>query len=127
MRLLETINKSIWSLHLNMKMNLLPPYDLGSFLVESSYQIHVGELIKKVRAHIKATLITTEIKNLGIEVGVTTSKTAFGGLRHWFECPLCKRRIGIIFVHPVSNKVGCRTCLGLKYKKQRYKGMVENV
>jgi hypothetical protein len=60
----------------------------------------------------------------GIKVELTTSKTYVGGVRYWFKC-LCGRRVGVLFVHPISNILGCRECLGLEYRKRRYKGMEE--
>jgi hypothetical protein len=33
--------------------------------------------------------------------------------------------VGILYVHPITHAVGCRTCLGLEYRKRRFKGMAE--
>ena len=59
-------------------------------------------------------------------IGLMPSKTAFGGIRYWFKCPVCEMRIGVLFIHPLNRKVGCKKCLNLDYRSRRYKGMIEN-
>ena len=72
----------------------------------------------------KETLIASQIEAADLTVRLTTSRTRFGE-RRWFECPACKRRAGVLYQHPLSQVVACRTCLNLKYRKSRYKGMAE--
>lgn len=105
---------------------MLPPNDLGNFLVVENFEkIKVDELISKVQKELKKSLLQAQLDLLGIPISLTTSKTKFNGERYWFSCPECKRRVGTIYKHPTSEIIGCRICLGLKYKKQRFKGMIE--
>jgi len=107
--------------------NLINPYDLGEMqLVESSQKININDLLNKAKAELKLSLLRTQIEMLGIKIELTTSKTRFNGERFWFLCPNCKHRAGTIYKHPTSEIIGCRLCLGLKYKAQRYNGMIES-
>ena len=37
----------------------------------------------------------------------------FGGKRAWFTCPLCNRRVGVLYRH--DDSLGCRECFNLTY------------
>jgi hypothetical protein len=105
----------------------MKPIDSGTLvLVEECRRIDFGVLNRKVRAKLLEALLTAEIQSLGYDLKLSTSKTGYGGLRYWFACPVCSRRKRVLYVHPVMQVVGCRKCLGLKYRSQRFKGMVEN-
>lgn len=107
--------------------NLINPYDLGGFqLVENSYKININEIINKVKSELKLRLLQTQIEALGVKIELSTSKTRFNGERFWFLCPNCNLRAGTIYKSPTSAIIGCRLCLGLKYKAQRFKGMIES-
>jgi hypothetical protein len=69
--------------------------------------------------------MTSQLKMMGIDVELIAAETRFNGVRFWFKCPLCQRRVGVLFKHPLSQAIGCRLCLNLRYRKQRYKGMIE--
>jgi hypothetical protein len=104
------------------------PNDLGKkFLVEECQQIEISTFLRKAKTKLKETLLSSEIDTGGVPIELTTSKTGFGGTRYWFKCPVCGQRVGKLLIHPLSHKVGCRACLGLEYRKRRYKGMVENL
>lgn len=106
----------------------LDPYDLGKInITDYCQKVNINELVKKLGVELKKRILESEIEALGIEVKLTTSNTRFEGKRLWFLCPICERRVGAIYKHPALKIVGCRTCLNLKYKKQRLKGMVEEV
>ncbi|MDE2021993.1 MAG: hypothetical protein KGI71_03770 [Patescibacteria group bacterium] len=109
-------------------MNTTTPNDFGkSFLIDECRRISVWEVMSRVREKMKRALLDLELSTLDVQIGLTMTKTPFGGMRYWFVCPLCSKRVGTLFVHPLSEKLGCRTCLGLEYRKRRYKGMPENV
>jgi hypothetical protein len=101
--------------------------DLGKkLLVEECQKISVNLFLKKAKSGLKETLISSQLDVQGLAIQLTTSKTGFGGIRHWFECPMCKARVGVLYAHPLNQQIGCRQCLGLEYRKRRYKGMIEN-
>lgn len=58
-------------------------------------------------------------KRLWIEYGliVTTTPCNYGGVRYWFQCPICGNRYRILY-GSVLGPV-CRNCLGLTYYSQR--------
>ncbi len=108
-------------------MKSKPPIDLGiTGLIESCQKIQINDLLRICRHDIKHILLKSEIKALGLRIELVESKTGFGGIRLWFKCPICQGRRGILFQQPTSKILGCRQCLGLKYRKQRYKNMLES-
>lgn len=46
---------------------------------------------------------------------VTTS-CHFGGIRYWYQCPLCRRRSGVLYI--VAEHLACRVCHNLTYRSQ---------
>ena len=103
------------------------PYDLGNILVvENCLKIKVNHLVSKTQKDLKLSLLSFDIEVLGVKINLTTSKTQFHGKRIWFSCPQCERRVGILFKHPIEEIIGCRGCLNLQYRQQRYKGMIES-
>jgi len=106
-----------------MKLN-----DLGKkLLVEECQRIDINIFMHSAKLKLIETLVTSELQAGGVTIQLTTSRTGFGGIRHWFKCPLCEQRVGTLFTNAISQNLGCRRCLNLEYRKRRYKGMVENL
>lgn len=104
----------------------MSPNDFGKkILVDQCQKIAMKELLREARLKLKKCLLNSEIEAHGLNVKLKSSKTGFGGIRYWFSCPSCNRRVGILYKHTLSNQLGCRLCLGLDYRKHRYKGMIE--
>jgi hypothetical protein len=40
----------------------------------------------------------------------------YGGVRHWFRCPACGRRVAVLFI---GGAVNCRICARLAYQSSR--------
>jgi len=107
-------------------MKSSPPHNLGTILtVESCPRIKIDDLLKQCRDGFKETMITSQLKLMGIDIELIATETRFNGMRFWFKCPHCERRVGVLFKRPASLTVGCRLCLNLHYGKQRYKNMIE--
>jgi hypothetical protein len=107
-------------------MKSLNPNNSGrKLLVEECQKIAISSYLREANDGLRAALISSKLKMEDVSVSLTTSKTVFGGLRYWFKCPICARRAGTLFLHPVTSQIGCRTCLGLEYRSRRYKGMIE--
>lgn len=105
----------------------MKPNDLGKkLLVEECQKIEINTFLRRTKLKLRETLIASELNMQGISILLISSITGFGGTRYWFKCPLCSKKVGVLFMHPVSQNLGCRRCLGLEYRKRRYKGMVEN-
>lgn len=103
------------------------PNNLGkTIIVDECQQISINTFIRRAKIQLKKTLISSQIEMSGVSIHLAISVTGNGGLRFWFECPLCKKRVGVLYTHPLNQNVGCRKCLGLEYRNQRYKGMVED-
>lgn len=106
--------------------NLLSPYDLGaSQIVEDTQKVSINKLVRIATKDLKKRIVEAKIEALGITVRLTTSKTRFNGERLWFICPICRKRAGNILYNALQNLTGCRKCLRLIYRKQRFKGMIE--
>lgn len=48
-------------------------------------------------------------------VATTTTPCFFGGERYWFLCPLCSKRVAILYQ---IDSFGCRNCHNLMYASQ---------
>lgn len=107
---------------------MINPNDLGEFqLADSVQKVSINKLISQIKMDLKSSLVQSQIEVMGFRVELTTSKTRFGGDRLWFVCPLCSHRCELIYRHDGKEIAGCRNCLNVKYRKQRYKGMFEGI
>lgn len=54
-----------------------------------------------------------------IEHTVQLAQTAcnYGGVRHWFRCEYCQKRVGVIYLS--GGQCACRKCFKLAYKSER--------
>ena len=108
-----------------MKRKTMKPNDLGKIsLVEENRKIEINTLLRQVKPKLKEHLLNLELSIHGTPVLLISSITGFGGIRYWFKCPMCSKRVGTIYTHPTSQNLACRGCLNLKYSKSRYKGMM---
>ncbi len=55
-------------------------------------------------------------ETVAYRVGLLTTRPHFGGLRRWFGCPRCSRRVGKLYLPPGKQYLGCRVCFGLTYR-----------
>lgn len=108
-----------------MKKNLNPS-DLGNYsTLEWCRKINVDELVKEINKNLKKVILEAKINALNVEIGLTTTKTRFGGEKFWFICLECGSKRGVLYFSPSGSKLLCRKCLRVYYSKQRYKGMLE--
>jgi hypothetical protein len=56
-------------------------------------------------------------KNSNNTISLLETPCHYGGYREWFECPSCKERAGVLYLH--EDNFSCRKCLGLGYYSQR--------
>ncbi len=105
-------------------MKTIKPIDSGRFLVDSAVQIDINRLIRQFNFQAKEVFIKSNINIEGLELKLTTTKTRYG-LRFWFTCPKCGKRVAKLYEHPLSKVIACRTCNKLVYKNQKFKGMLE--
>ena len=58
-----------------------------------------------------------EVKEKNYSVNLLTTPCNLGGVRYWFQCPFCYRRMGVLFLFD-TNDFACRKCVRLAYKSQ---------
>ena len=104
-----------------MKKTMNPINFNTKFLIENTGSVSVEKFLKIARIEFKKFIINSNQKLGNINIGLTFSKTGFGGLRLWFICPICKSRVGKLYQYPLNNVFGCRKCLNLEYKSRKYK------
>ncbi|EKD44367.1 MAG: hypothetical protein ACD_71C00161G0002 [uncultured bacterium (gcode 4)] len=92
-----------------------------NIVLEHCKKISIKNLLKTVREHIKGEMMTIEAEGITL----TQTKTNYGGIRYWFSCPKCQRRVSVLYENPHTLALECRICTGFTYKKQKYKGMIE--
>jgi len=49
------------------------------------------------------------------EASLITTPCNFGGVRYWFVCPVCGRRVGGLYLAPGDRYFMCRHCNNLSY------------
>lgn len=50
-------------------------------------------------------------------IQLTQTACNYGGVRHWFRCPFCPRRVGVLYLS--GGQCACRHCFKLAYKSER--------
>ena len=89
-----------------------------NLLVENCHKIAISDILYQYRINLKETILYSKFEMMNINVGLAVSKTGGGGMRFWFLCPNCERRVGILFIHPNQISIGCQKCLKLDYRKR---------
>jgi hypothetical protein len=56
-------------------------------------------------------------------VSLVTTPCNFGGVRYWFGCPSCERRVGVLYLAPGDVHFRCRHCNNLSYHSRSRSGM----
>jgi len=95
-------------------------------LVDQCQKVSINSFVSTVLPKLKRQLLETQISVDGFNLELCTTETSLGGTRFWFKCPLCNLRKGVLYQHPTSGLLGCRTCLALDYRSRRYSKMIEN-
>ncbi len=49
----------------------------------------------------------------------TTTRCYFGGVRYWFLCPACSKRVGKLYASLSANEFKCRHCHNLTYRSSQ--------
>ena len=52
------------------------------------------------------------------EVSLVTTPCNLGGVRYWFTCPACSRRVGGLYIAPGDYYFMCRHCANLTYNSR---------
>lgn len=54
-------------------------------------------------------------QNYQYDISVTTTACNYGGVRYWWKCPKCYKRVGVLYC---AGLYVCRHCIGAKYQSQ---------
>ena len=54
-------------------------------------------------------------KPYSYKLHITTTPCHYGGVRYWWQCPKCDKRVGVLYC---AGLYVCRHCLGLSYYSQ---------
>jgi hypothetical protein len=92
---------------------------LGKKYLEQCQKITIKQVYREIEESLKQELLNIQLE--GIEIIQT--KANYWGYRKWFCCPECQKKVFTLY--SVNNQFVCRLCSWLKYKKQKFKGMLE--
>lgn len=80
-----------------------------------------GETLASIgyRGQGRAVVLNFAVNGQPVTQHITELRTAchYGGSRSWFECPRCRRRVGVLFLRGAAGFV-CRHCGGVAYSSQ---------
>ena len=100
-------------------MKTIKHNDFTKYLVEDCKNVRIEKVVKRARGEIAKALMQGLVEIGGFDVRIISSSLHHGGLRLWFECPICSQKVGVIYQHPTKNNlIGCRGCLGLDYRSR---------
>ena len=54
-------------------------------------------------------------KQYRYDIRLTTTRPHFGGIRYWWLCPRCGKRVAVLYC---AGYCVCRHCIGVKYQTQ---------
>ena len=61
----------------------------------------------------------SEDQSFRYKVSLQTTQPNFGGIRWWFTCPRCHRRVRKLYRPPLADKYLCRLCHELSYRSSQ--------
>lgn len=92
---------------------------LGKNYLEQCNKITIKEILNKVKIKVEEEVLNMELS----WIEIIHSKANFWWYRSWFKCPYCKKQSFTLY--EINWEFKCRKCSWLRYKKQRYKWMIE--
>lgn len=95
-------------------LNDLGKFQMERFSVENCQNLSITRLdLGYFNTH------TVQVNNQAIPL--TKTKCNYGGMRYWFLCPKCGRRVGNLYKRPLSSLFLCRHCQNLTYQLIKYR------
>ena len=78
---------------------MLKANDYGKILtLESLRKVKIDALVSQARQESKRLYLESLDLDSGRRIDLVTSSTRYGGLRYWFSCPKCQKRVGVLKV-----------------------------
>ena len=87
----------------------LNDYGKQKTLADACQRIEVRKIVGEHGKLMKHSLGESGININEVHISFTGSRTGNGGLRFWFSCPVCSKRVGTLY--QCSGGIGCRTVL----------------
>lgn len=100
-------------------MKTLKTNYLGKKYLEQCPKITIKEIMDKVSLAIEKQILDIELE----WIEIIKTKANYGGFRVWFKCPKCNHKV--FNLYNINWNLICRKCSWLKYRKQRFKWMLE--
>jgi len=92
-------------------------------VVEECLKVSICDFKKQMLSAIDRVLVSTVSEGRSISLGevhLAYTRTCFNGLRVWFQCPYCQRRVRELYLTRERFILRCRDCHGLLYSSQKY-------
>lgn len=109
---------------------------MSKLILENCEQINISTIVRKLKEEIfqqrpdisiyefelfldkkLAEISTLSLKHRSpLRITITHTVPNYGGKRHWFICPGCKRRVGVLYIIEHGDIFKCRDCYNLIYQ-----------
>ena len=80
-------------------MKTITPNHLGTFTLNTCQKLTIKNAMKQVKV-IQMKSILESMFSPTIKIYETSCH--FGGKRYWFSCPVCSRRVFVLYRHPIQ-------------------------
>jgi hypothetical protein len=92
----------------------------SSLLVaENCQKIRIDDYVRQARVSLKKVIIEGQFAVNGYTIKLCETKTRFGGLRLWFECPKCHKRKGVLYQNPIKIQILCKKCFNFELAENK--------
>lgn len=81
-------------------------------VTENYQKIRIDDYVRQARISLKKAIVEAQMDINGYRLNTCLSNTRFGGFRLWFECPVCNKRKGVLYLDYQNLILKCRMCLG---------------
>lgn len=65
--------------------------------------------------------MSEDIRDMDYKIRLVTAHCKFGGIRYWFLCGHCKKRVGVLYLPVVRGAkwFACRKCYNITYRSSK--------
>jgi hypothetical protein len=100
----------------------------GDEVMSMDVDVAIHDDVPHIRLRYPVTNLSGDVEQLDYWVELTSTPCTYGGLRWWFVCYGCERRVGVLYRPPREVYFRCRQCHGLLYRAQaRYGGSLTSM
>jgi hypothetical protein len=101
----------------------------GSFVSGTMRWSRFGEVRQEVSFYVdfwNTSFCLSHSNKTEYSVNLTKTPCTFGGVRYWFACPNCYKRVGTLYFTGESP-LACRTCWNLSYESNNLSGIFKEI